>query len=436
MAVVASAPGKVLLTGGYLILERPNAGLILSTTARFYAIVKPLYEEINPESWAWSWTDVQLTSPQLSRVATYKLSLQNATLQCTSSRDATNPFVEQAVQYAVAAAKVMHIEKDKKDALNNQLLQGLDITILGCNDFYSYRNQIEARGLPLMPETLAMLPPFSSITLNVEGPNGTLSAKACKPEVAKTGLGSSAAMTTSVVAAVLHYLGVVNLHTSTSNMLVDSASYSDLDLVHVIAQCAHCIAQGKIGSGFDVSTAVYGSQRYVRFSSTILSPVQVLGGNELQNVMADIMKEKWDHERTQFSLPPLMVLQLGEPGTGGSSTPSMVGAVKRWQKSDPQKSLETWSRLAEANSMLETQFKILSQLAEQRWEAYKHTIISCSGYTHEKWMDQVTDQHQKAVVSSLMGAREAFLQIRLYLQQMGKAADVPVCSLQFYSKLS
>lgn len=50
---VASAPGKVLMTGGYLILERPNAGLVLSTNARFYAIVKPLYDDIKPDSWAW-----------------------------------------------------------------------------------------------------------------------------------------------------------------------------------------------------------------------------------------------------------------------------------------------------------------------------------------------------------------------------------------------
>lgn len=50
---VVSAPGKVLMTGGYLILERPNAGIVLGTTARFYAIVKPLYDTVNPESWKW-----------------------------------------------------------------------------------------------------------------------------------------------------------------------------------------------------------------------------------------------------------------------------------------------------------------------------------------------------------------------------------------------
>lgn len=34
-------------------MERPNAGLVLSTNARFYAIVKPLYDELKPDSWAW-----------------------------------------------------------------------------------------------------------------------------------------------------------------------------------------------------------------------------------------------------------------------------------------------------------------------------------------------------------------------------------------------
>ncbi|XP_070038482.1 phosphomevalonate kinase, peroxisomal [Nicotiana tomentosiformis] len=86
MEVIASAPGKVLMTGGYLVLERPNAGIVLNTNARFYAIVKPLYEEIKPESWAWVWTDVKLTSPQMARETMYKLSLKHSKLQPVSSR--------------------------------------------------------------------------------------------------------------------------------------------------------------------------------------------------------------------------------------------------------------------------------------------------------------------------------------------------------------
>lgn len=119
----------------------------------------------------------------------------------------------------------------------------------------------------MTPETLAALPPFASITFNADDSNG----ENCKPEVAKTGLGSSAAMTAAVVAALLHYLGVVNL-----SIKSQENEYSiDLDIVHMLAQTAHCIAQGKVGSGFDISSAVYGSQRYVRFSPHVVSSAQV-----------------------------------------------------------------------------------------------------------------------------------------------------------------
>lgn len=127
----------------------------------------------------------------------------------------------------------------------------------------------------MTPDVLASLPPFSSIMFNSEASNGKIAGEKCKPEVAKTGLGSSAAMTTSVVAALLHYLGVVNLPFSAKSLPEGNTNNSDLDLVHVMAQSAHCIAQGKIGSGFDVSAAVYGSQRYVRFSPAVLSSAQV-----------------------------------------------------------------------------------------------------------------------------------------------------------------
>ncbi|XP_062114766.1 phosphomevalonate kinase, peroxisomal-like [Humulus lupulus] len=184
-------------------------------------------------------------------------------------------------------------------------------------------------------------------------------------------------MTSSVVAALLHYLGVVDLS--------QVKGTADLDVVHIIAQTAHCIAQGKVGSGFDVSSAVYGSHRYVRFSPEVISSAQVaIKGAPLGEVVIEILKGKWDHERTKLSLRPLMNLLLGEPGTGGSSTPSMVGAVKKWQKSNPEKSQETWTKLSEANSALETQLNTLCKLAEEHWDEYKKLINSCGSLKPEK----------------------------------------------------
>ncbi|KAI7752536.1 hypothetical protein M8C21_015887 [Ambrosia artemisiifolia] len=328
-----------------------------------------------------------------------------------------NPFVEYAVQYAVAAA-YSTFDNNKKDLLQKLLLQGFDITILGSNDFYSYRNEIEARGLPLTPESLTSLPAFSSITFNTEQSEG----KNSKPEVAKTGLGSSAAMTTAVVAALLHYLGVVNLSS------YDGAQHQEsLDVVHIIAQTAHCMAQGKVGSGFDVSSAVYGSHRYVRFSPEVISSAQnAIRALPLEDVVADVLKGKWDHERTKFSLPPLMNLVLGEPGTGGSSTPSMVGAVKNWQKSDPQNSSDTWKRLLEANTTLEARLTKLSKLALDHWEIYQSVIYGCSMYQPDKWVEQASEAISQEIVKALFGAREAMLNIRSEMKLMGIAAESPI----------
>jgi phosphomevalonate kinase len=139
----------------------------------------------------------------------------------------------------------------------------------------------------LTPESLAALPPFTSITFNAEEENG----QNCKPEVAKTGLGSSAAMTTAVVAALLHYLGVVDLSPVSKN-----EGSADLDVVHIIAQTAHCIAQGKIGSGFDVSSAVYGSHRYVRFSPDVLSSAQVPPSIPLSPPLPLCASNDWVHD--------------------------------------------------------------------------------------------------------------------------------------------
>ncbi|KAK9070154.1 hypothetical protein SSX86_010554 [Deinandra increscens subsp. villosa] len=51
---------------------------------------------------------------------------------------------------------------------------------------------------------------------------------------------------------------------------------------------------------------------------------------------------------------------------------------------DPQKSLDTWKGLSEANARLEAQFKLLSNLAEEYWDIYRSIIYSCSMYQSEK----------------------------------------------------
>ncbi|KAH7277850.1 hypothetical protein KP509_38G011400 [Ceratopteris richardii] len=422
--VVASAPGKVLLTGAYLILEKPNAGLVLSTSSRFFAVTSSIHPAVDDASWAWSWTDVVVSSPQLSKNINYKLSLRNFTLQNVSPAiQDGNAFVEKALELAVPTAQFICQEKERLDIFKKSLLKGLHITILGSNDFYSYRKYIENKGLPLTSSTLFSLPEFSPITFNSS--NDT-NADIQVPEVAKTGLGSSAAMTSAVVASVLCYLGAVELPCKSSSV-EDVSNTQKLEIVHAISQAAHSLAQGKIGSGFDVSAAVFGSQRYVRFSPQVLSCAQ--DGTKfmpLPEVARDLLKQDWDTERREFSLPPSLQLIVGEPGFGGSHTPSMVGAIQRWRKSDPVKAEALWSELGHCNTEVEKWLSVLKKLAKDNAHEYETTLQACDDCTPEQWIKNCQGDLNSEVVKALSATRDAFLKVRALLRQLGEAAGVPV----------
>jgi phosphomevalonate kinase len=147
--------------------------------------------------------------------------------------------------------------------------------------------------------------------------------------VSKTGLGSSAAMTTSLVASLLHFLGVVNISNISENAI-------DLKVVHNAAQIAHAAAQGKIGSGFDVSAAVYGTQIYKRFDAAkaekIMELLQPFSSTNLDSCpLIDsalfckslLDDEMWTQFQCSFGLPRGLNIVLGDV-CGGSSSSSMV----------------------------------------------------------------------------------------------------------------
>lgn len=59
MATVVSAPGKVLLAGGYLVLDREFTGLVFGLSARIHVYVQPL-----KASSGVSLEEIIVTSPQ------------------------------------------------------------------------------------------------------------------------------------------------------------------------------------------------------------------------------------------------------------------------------------------------------------------------------------------------------------------------------------
>lgn len=108
--------------------------------------------------------------------------------------------------------------------------------------------------LPRTISSLSKISPFSSQGVHLA-------------DVHKTGLGSSAALITSLITSLLLHLSVISLEEFTEG------PSKGRTLAHNLAQFVHCLAQGKVGSGFDVSAAVFGSQLYTRFDPLLLQPL-------------------------------------------------------------------------------------------------------------------------------------------------------------------
>lgn len=74
---------------------------------------------------------------------------------------------------------------------------------------------------------------------------------------------------------------------------------------------------------------------------------------------------------------------MGEPGVGGSHTPSMVKGVQAWRKRDPEKAKPVWAALAEANQGVEMGLQHLSQAAHSQ-NVYNSVLQSCSTCSSDK----------------------------------------------------
>lgn len=71
---IASAPGKVLLAGGYLVLEQAFTGLVVGTSARFYTVIRPSLQVKTPGT-------ITVLSPQFEQASwTYQAIAQNEKL--------------------------------------------------------------------------------------------------------------------------------------------------------------------------------------------------------------------------------------------------------------------------------------------------------------------------------------------------------------------
>lgn len=173
----------------------------------------------------------------------------------------------------------------------------------------------------------------------------------------KTGLGSSAALVTALTAAVLtHYLPARTIDLSTPN---------GKQRLHNLAQAAHCAAQGKVGSGFDVASAVFGSCLYRRFSPSILASHSEPGSPGFASHLRATVDEAgkpWDTEvvKDAVKVPSGLRLVMCDVSCG-SGTPGMVRKVLDWRKEEPAEAERVWKDLQAANESLAREMRVLAE---------------------------------------------------------------------------
>ena len=149
---VVSAPGKVLLAGGYLILDPKYSGIVVSTSSRFYSVVSPTpttpgFITVNSPQFTdavWRYSVGPNDSIDAEYVADGTRSRFIDSPDCGTSPSTTNAnkFVHLALENTLTLVTAL-----KGPGVTNVLLNtGLQIHILGHNDFYSQRITVRSMG--------------------------------------------------------------------------------------------------------------------------------------------------------------------------------------------------------------------------------------------------------------------------------------------------
>ncbi|KAK4494361.1 hypothetical protein PRZ48_014659 [Zasmidium cellare] len=362
--VAVSAPGKVLLAGGYLALDRKYTGLVFGLDARIHVLIQDI-----PTSNGIVLNEITVNSPQFLDAVWeygYRLAERDGGIEVTQLRaDADlnlnrNPFIETTLSYVLSYVT----------SLAGPNITPAAITILADNDYYSTPADI-SNGASSKRRFHNFAVPLT--------------------KAPKTGLGSSAALVTAVTAALLTYYlpkSKFDLVTSTSKRRL-----------HNLAQAAHCAAQGKVGSGFDVASAVYGTCLYRRFSPTLLTSHAEPGVPKFASEIQDIVEEnhhglRWDTEihKDAVKIPKGLRLVMCDVSCG-SKTPGMVKKVLSWRQEKPEEANAIWDDLHSANEALAAEFKNAAEGGSEK------------GYTK---------------------LSECFTRIRKLIRLMSEKSDVPI----------
>lgn len=441
-----SAPGKVLVTGGYLVLDPDQCGLVLAVDKRFYVTAEavlvewsslPLSSSEDPtivpvEGESSTTTEpkedrrrvvsIQVHSPQFGEVYNYEFRLDTLVLEhhvdatpatarttTTGGAPPQNAFVQQTLQVCLQYL-APHLQIPQECGSGTWVVSHLRLTVRGDNEFWSHpmpfaSSSSSSLGPDVHGSTKEVTAMTTTPTPTPTRPRFLSAPRDTAGRICKTGLGSSACLVTSLVASLYYLLAVpadsaaqASLGGATSTMTDDSTTVlaaatttmtktttTTLRIAN-LAQLCHCRAQGKIGSGFDVSAACWGSHVYQRFDprhveQTISSEemeevVGVEGRLEAVRLLRDTVDGPLTHHCVCRALRTtaggLVQVVLADAARGGSSSPGLSKRIWEHRGSAPWREMqvanatviEIWLELSDAHDAATVTDRELEQLAQ------------------------------------------------------------------------
>ena len=136
--------------------------------------------------------------------------------------------------------------------------------------------------------------------------------------------------------------------------LFDMSTEKGQMILHNLAQASHSYAQGKVGSGFDIASAVFGSCLYKRFSPSLLSSLPQPGSPGFAAQLKSLIEgPAWDTEikKAAIKMPKGLRLVMCDVDCG-SETPGMVKKVLAWRADKPDEANKIWKDLQAGNEAL------------------------------------------------------------------------------------
>ncbi len=207
----------------------------------------------------------------------------------------------------------------------------------------------------------------------------------------KSGLGSSAAATVAIVGATLGEFGITSK-----------------EIVHKLAQIAHSMANEKIGSGFDIASAVYGTIEYKRYSPSIIAKLgDSFNGIDIERVVS----MQWDYSIRKVSIDKGLLFSMAKLSGGETGTVNMVKKVMEFKDASKDEYYELIRKINESNvnaisAMEKNDINGFADAFEEGRQLTKELGIKSNADIEPDYCSSIIEESKKngALVAKLPGA--------------------------------